>query len=103
MKERRKDCKYCGKELTEGTTRREFCSDLHRVYWNREHPKVEVKNLNNVTNSIKNVTGQPPKTNYTIDTTKHRLWKAGDPKENTGAFYMKYDCMTYQELENKKP
>ena len=33
--------------------------------------------------------------------TKHGLWKNGDPKENTAAFYMKYDCYTYKELENR--
>lgn len=35
------------------------------------------------------------------DENKHKLWKAGDPKENSMAFYLKYDCYTYIELENK--
>ena len=33
--------------------------------------------------------------------TRHPLWKEGDPKENSMAFYMKYDCYNYSELENK--
>ena len=32
---------------------------------------------------------------------RHKLWKQGDPKENSGAFFLKYDCGTYNELENK--
>jgi hypothetical protein len=31
---------------------------------------------------------------------KHKLWKEGDPPENTFSFYRKYDCMTYAELES---
>lgn len=33
--------------------------------------------------------------------TKHHLWKEGDPKENSGSFFLKYDCFTYAELEDK--
>jgi hypothetical protein len=36
MKVRRKDCKYCGKELSEGRTNKQFCCDAHRIYWHRE-------------------------------------------------------------------
>lgn len=32
---------------------------------------------------------------------RHPLYKDGDPRENTPAFYMKYDCLNYEELENK--
>ena len=35
------------------------------------------------------------------DTKKHKLWKEGDPKENSMAFYSKYDCANYAELEQK--
>lgn len=33
---------------------------------------------------------------------KHSLWKEGDPREGTMAFMRKYDCNTYDELQNKK-
>lgn len=33
---------------------------------------------------------------------KHPLWKEGDPKENSMAFYMKYDCYNYSELKDKQ-
>ena len=31
----------------------------------------------------------------------HKLYKNGDPKENSAAFMMKYDCANYAELEKK--
>lgn len=34
-------------------------------------------------------------------TTKHHLWKEDDPKENSMAFFMKYGCNNYEELQNK--
>ena len=38
---------------------------------------------------------------YPLDTNEffHSLYKKGDPPENSIAFYMKYDCNNYQELE----
>lgn len=33
---------------------------------------------------------------------KHSLWKQGDPKENSNAFYLKYGCYTYEQLKNLK-
>lgn len=30
---------------------------------------------------------------------KHIFWKEGDPKENTGAFYLKYGCSTYDQIK----
>ena len=33
---------------------------------------------------------------------KHPLWKQGDPKEKSNAFYFKYGCFSYEELENLK-
>jgi hypothetical protein len=40
----------------------------------------------------------PPK----IEPERHPLWKQGDPKENSGAFFLKYDCNNYSELEKLK-
>ena len=34
---------------------------------------------------------------------KHSLWKEGDPKENSMAFFLKYDCHNYSELKSKQP
>lgn len=36
------------------------------------------------------------------NTDKHPLWKQDDPKENSGSFYLKYNCFTYEELKNLK-
>lgn len=33
---------------------------------------------------------------------KHKLWKEGDPKENSNSFFMKYECWNYSELETIK-
>jgi hypothetical protein len=70
VKIRRPDCKYCGKELTEGNTNRHFCCVKHRVYWNRENKekakKPIIKDLTKPTNVIKPI--EPPKTNYSIKT-----------------------------------
>lgn len=30
---------------------------------------------------------------------KHPLYKEGDPKEDSGAFHLKYGCWNYEELE----
>lgn len=46
-----------------------------------------------------------PKENGVVEvhkTEKHRLWKDGDPKEGSMAFFLKYDCYTYDELQNKQ-
>ena len=34
-----------------------------------------------------------------IEIKKHPLWKQGDPKENSMAFIMKYNCNNYEELQ----
>lgn len=41
---------------------------------------------------------EPPKN----EPQKHPLWKQGDPKENTGGFFLKYDCNNYEELSKLK-
>lgn len=131
MKEKRKDCLYCGKEMLEvKTIRRKFCSDLCRVNFSREvkYEKEIRKVLDNpIFNKLKRDTlfnlivygssEMPNKQeiksalNYTetkkedkedSSFEKHKLWKQGDPKENTNAFFMRYDCWNYAELENLK-
>lgn len=107
MIKKTENCLYCGEKMESKTAKKKFCSDLHRVYWNREKAyekhidevlaKPEFKKLQ--TETLKNLilTGQAelPKSE------KHSLWKEGDPKEGSMAFYMKYDCYNYLELENK--
>jgi predicted GIY-YIG superfamily endonuclease len=51
--------------------------------------------------NIQNLNDQP-KSNYTINTENHPLWKPDDPRQNTMSFLRKYDCMTYAELEKLK-
>ena len=41
MREKRENCKYCDKKLEDGTTRKEFCSDKCRVYWNRDQKAID--------------------------------------------------------------
>lgn len=36
-----------------------------------------------------------------VKQTMHNLWKEGDPKEGSLAFFSKYECSTYEELELK--
>lgn len=33
---------------------------------------------------------------------KHKLWKKGDPPEKSNAFFLRYDCWSYDELEKLK-
>jgi len=35
-----------------------------------------------------------------VNIKKHHLWKEGDPKEDSGSFFLRYGCFTYAELEN---
>lgn len=55
----------------------------------------------------------PKKTNYTqgiiktvekkeVEKIRHRLFKEGDPPENTNAFFLRKGCFTYDELEKLK-
>lgn len=36
------------------------------------------------------------------DAPKHKLWKQGDPPEGSNAFFLRYDCRTYDELQELK-
>lgn len=74
MKQRLEKCKYCDGKLAEGTTRKEFCSDKCRVYWNRENPRVTLKNFNSQTNEVPNVTNLPETTNHTVNTIRTKKY-----------------------------
>jgi hypothetical protein len=106
-------CLECSKDLeqTVGKRAKQFCNSTCRSnYWQKAKRKIKENNKpenkkrileerNKV--SVKNLTPQINESDFTIDTTKHPLWKENDPKENSGAFFMKYDCNNYDELENK--
>lgn len=69
-------CKQCGKDLiqTVGRRKKEFCNETCRsAFWygkNKKGKKTDIKDLNKQTNEVKPPT--PPKTNYTINTTKKK-------------------------------
>jgi len=46
-------CLYCENQMDAVYRNKRFCSNKCRVYWNREKPKVEVKNLNNQTTGLR--------------------------------------------------
>lgn len=104
MKQRLENCKYCGKKLEDGTTRKEFCSDIHRVYWHRENPKVTLKNFNNKTNEVSDVTKPAETTNYTINTVRPKKYDYSKmPKKLTFFEQMawKEKARKEQDLKNK--
>jgi hypothetical protein len=69
------NCLYCGKEIGFVTAKKKFCSDLHRVYWNREQKlnrkEIKIQDDTTPTNVIKPF--EQPKTNYTINTTGEKM------------------------------
>ena len=55
---KRKFCIYCNQEMESKTTKKRFCSDKCRVYWNRENPNgviISPIELNNRLKSKENV------------------------------------------------
>ena len=65
MKEKKQNCKYCGKELEAKTTRREFCSNKCKVYWHRENVadeklKVALNNDKEVTEILEEINNADP-------------------------------------------
>lgn len=66
MKQRLENCKYCGNKLADGTTRKKFCSDKCRVYWNRENELLPIptqsyvdENLNEIPKEKQPSLGEP--------------------------------------------
>jgi len=82
MDEKKESCQRCGAKITPKTKRAKFCSDKCRVYWNRENPKVSLKNFNKGNKDIKPITDPKPKKDYDINTMP-------DPKKDRIA-YMKW-------------
>jgi len=77
-----------------------FCSAKCRVYHSRDKKK-EIPELENLIpkGEIKKQVEYKPSIEQKLN---HNLWKYGDPKENSGAFFLKYNCMNYEELSKLK-
>lgn len=111
-------CAYpkCGKELTHvpGRKKKKYCNQTCNTrHWQMMNPahkpkhklipldeykeltELKIQNANKQTNVIK--PQEPlgsPKTNFVINTT--------EPKENTMAFFNKYGCNTWAEVNQNK-
>jgi len=117
-----KNCLQCQKELThvEGRKQKSFCNvNCRNKYFyaqrsklikeaqikvaenNKPENKAKIEAERNTAHNLgekhKHALPVPPED----CTEKHPLWKEGDPKEGSMAFYLKYECYTYLELENK--
>ena len=64
-------------------------------------PKLDYKNLSKKFTEVLNNVPKDVIDKLDLEN-KHPLWKQGDPKENSGAFFLKYGCSTYEELKNLK-
>lgn len=113
MIKKTENCLYCGEKMESKTAKKKFCCPLHRVYWNREKEKgtlgLEIKIKNGEADFVKYdmesvlpAISESKDKEMDLKPPKHPLWKEGDPKEGSMAFYLKYDCYTYSELENKE-
>jgi len=45
MIKKTENCLYCGEKMESKTAKKKFCSDLHRVYWNRENKVPKPKSI----------------------------------------------------------
>lgn len=76
MDEKKEKCKRCGVPISPKTKRAEFCSPKCKVYWHRENNATtkpeppQIKDFNKPTNQVPDLSKEPPKTNYTINTGK---------------------------------
>jgi len=73
MDEKKEKCKRCGVKIEPKTKRAEFCSPKCKVYWHREHPKVNLKNFNKPTNSVKPITEKKETSNFVVNTRPKNL------------------------------
>lgn len=109
------NCTECNKEIpqTVGKRAKIFCNSTCRSnHWQKEKRKQNsagVKEEKPVPSTDQGIKQKSTEKNILLDTKsipvieeKHRLWKEGDPKENSAAFMMKYDCVNYSELEKKQ-
>lgn len=110
MIKKTKNCIYCGNEMESVTAKKKYCSDLCRVYFNREKnssTKETADDTKNTSDEKDKKEDDSSPDNDTNESTnkengKHPLWENGDPKEGSMAFMNKYGCCDYNELEIKK-
>ena len=122
-------CLECDAEIsqTPGRRPRKFCDNKGKcrlAHWNKNKPKKQKYVLKSTYDKIAlenaaiqmelakfKVTQKTGLSGVKIDLEelekkdlpqKHPLYKEGDPKEGSMAFYLKYDCYTYKELKIKK-
>jgi hypothetical protein len=79
MVKKSENCLYCGEKMDSKTAKKKFCSDQHRVYYNREkNSGTTITDLTQPTKIIEPVkpTGSL-KTNFTIDTTPKKQMPPG--------------------------
>lgn len=53
MIKKTENCLYCGEKMESKTAKKKFCSDLHRVYWNRENKTKEDGRANQFENAAR--------------------------------------------------
>lgn len=107
MIKKRENCLYCGEKMESKTAKKKFCSDLHRLYYNRELKRgtlsIHAKLLEEIkTEKIEYISPRLPIEILDLPKVKekHPKYKNGDPSEKTNAFYLKYGAFTYDEIEN---
>ena len=84
-----KECLFCYVTFEPNKPKQKFCSAKCRVYFSRkkqETPEIVAHKPDGVqADAIANPIGNP-----------------SDPKEGSGAFYLKYGCSSYDELKELK-
>ena len=65
MIKKSENCLYCGTKMESITAKKRFCSDIHRVYWNRENKAVkklkkELENDTEFSGIIPEINNLPP-------------------------------------------
>lgn len=115
MIKKTENCLYCGEKMESITAKKKFCSDLHRVYWNRENKltkivtapevvEVKEKAFEEIVVKGKAFVGKKVKENKKeskVIPKKAPVSAQNEPKEGSMAFHLKYGAFTYAELKNK--
>jgi hypothetical protein len=117
--DKRTNCEYCDKPLDAKYRSKRFCDDKCRIYWNREKKfekeltdvlkenRITVSKTQNDLNTIgvaitKTENGKIERVDPLSREGQEIQSKINEPKENTMAFYLKYDCYTWGEVNSKK-
>lgn len=74
MIKKRDTCLYCGEKMDSKTAKKKFCSEVHRVYYNRENGTknpIKIQDLTKPTGVVKSEINH--KSNVVIDTRPKNL------------------------------